>query len=262
MDNLSARDLRSIRRERDALERERLRLRQELSQQRDRYLQQQRDRRVVRDIYPVRIGPTQIIQSDDYQFTDESSAIDATTGEVTDATKDDKHKDEKDKGNYFDGPLNRSIGDSFMTLDQTHGSMAEHEGQDEKEARSSRDKTDYETGARPKFSVRDQRSLDIQELDLYRRMNALRIQSNSAKKELETGFRQQEQIMRRRIFPSDIEEFTEDYSYTPRHDYEQDKALKASSTKDVRRQKGELGTVERDHYSRIESSLRRYAVTT
>ena len=123
MDNLSARDLRSIRRERDALERERLRLRQELSQQRDRYLQQQRERRMDRHMNPLRIGPTQISPSYDHQQTDEPSPIDVIVGEMNDDVEGDRHEDDKDKGEQLERHQSRIYDDSFLTLDQTHGSL-------------------------------------------------------------------------------------------------------------------------------------------
>ena len=251
MDNLSARDLRSTRRERDALERERLRLRQEFSQQRDRYLQQQRDRRIDRDMNPVRVGPTQISPSYDHQQADEPSPIDVIAEEMNDDVEGDRHEDDKDKGEQMERHQSRIYDDSFLTLDRTHGSLAGHEGEPI-EARGSSAKTEYETVTRPKYSEKDQRSLDMQELELYRRMNALRIQSSSAKKELEAGYRQRglEQTVHR--FPLHSEEFSEGYSYTPGHDYERAKTSKASSTKDSRRQKGEVGMGERDHYNRID----------
>lgn len=180
-------------------------------------MQQQRDRRVDRDMNPGRVGPTQISPSYYHQQTEDPSPIDRITGEITDVIEDDRHEDAKDKGEPLERHQSRICDDSFLTLDLTHGSLAGHEGEDN-EARGTSTKIEYETVTRPKFPEKDQRSLDMQELELYRRMNALRMQSNLAKKELEAGFRQQEleQSVHRKGSPLYSEEFLEGHSYMPR----------------------------------------------
>lgn len=254
MANISERELRRIRREQDALEREKIRLRQELSQQRDRYIEEQRQRRIQADAYLGRTEAHQNLHpSEDHQYTSEPSLTEATAGDIIDESKDRRDKDDRDKEYHVERSLNRTVGESLLTLDQTHESLHENENQDGQAVRA-RTMTEDQKETIRKPSHMTERSTEMQELDLCRRLQELRRQTSSTKKELVTGIGwqqqepEQDQIVRRKIFPSDGQELSKGYCYTPR--YDKDRTTEFPSTKAARIQMDDLRMYDRGHFHR------------